>query len=434
MSVGDVRPESGINLDWESVPKEPTAGQELGSPYAICPTCGRKHEARTTAANCTCPDRSNLVVKMPLGRGVREALRRSTEANACPSHWRYAPLLPVDRRFGSPLPVGWTPLIEVKGGRRTRLILKDETRNPSGSLKDRATEIALAVAAKEGIRKVIAASTGNAAASLACLGAAMGFHTTILVPKRAPAAKLAQTRIFGANVIRVDGEYDDAYELAQMVSERYGIYNRSTGGNPFTREGKKTCAFEIAEQLQWRCPEWVVVPTGDGNIISGIWKGFYELFALGVTKAMPRLVAAQAHGANAISRLLRGDTDTSPIPQTIADSISVRFPRDSYMALHAIRSTDGFCIEVNESATIEAVRTLAQSHGVFVEPAAATAYAAASQLIMSDTPNPGDVVVCLLTGTGLKDIRPVERLFAGKDTPIVSRRDVTMFEREFSHD
>jgi threonine synthase len=339
---------------------------------------------------------------------VRAQLKTSTG-----SLWRYEALLPVSSIHSSGLTVGWTPLFRAGTVGGVSLLLKDETRNPSGSLKDRASEVTLAYARGQGIREVILASTGNAAASTACIGSAMGLSVGVFVPRTIPDAKLAQIIAYGAAVYRVNGTYDDAYEVCQKVSDEYGVYNRNTGHNPYTREGKKTCAYEIAEQLQWQVPDWVIVPTGDGNILSAMWKGFVELNLLGVTSSTPRLIAAQAETSNSISlalearRAKRVGMDTNADPATIADSIAVRSARDQTAAVSALMESNGTAVAVSDADIVSAVKTLASKWGIFVEPSAAASYAAFEKMQSAGTYDLDATVVCLLTGTGLKDLRPI---------------------------
>ncbi|GAB3625776.1 threonine synthase [Pandoraea terrae] len=361
---------------------------------------------------CACEGAQNLRiayddVDVKTARGLRERIGGH-------GMWRYAPLLPAPQAFGSRLLVGGTPLLDCGDGDGVRLRIKDETRNPSGSLKDRATELAVAVALMHGYRHVVAASTGNAGASLACIAAAQGIAATIVVPRRTPSAKLAQIAAYGAEVVRVDGDYDDAFAHAVDMSRRDGVYCRNTGYNPFTREGKKTCAFEIAEDLGWRVPDWVVVPTGDGNILSGMAVGFAELLALGMTTSMPRLVAAQSDTSASIARdwvtVASGrpipSAPTPAAPSTVADSISVRFPRDHAGALAGLRQSRGVAVTVTENEIRRASRHLARRFGLWVEPSSAVGYAAFLRCVQDGTFHAGASVVLLSTGSGLKHPDP----------------------------
>ncbi|VVE36090.1 threonine synthase [Pandoraea anhela] len=360
--------------------------------------------------------------------------------------WRYAPLLPVEAKWASPLHVGGTPMIdcgrigdvgEVGRAGGVRLWVKDDSRNPSGSLKDRATELVLAVAKRAGCTHAVTASTGNAGASLACVAASQGMPATVVVPVETPHVKLAQIRAYGARLVEVDGTYDDAFDIAERMADDAHICCRNTGFNPFTREGKKTCAFEIAEAFDWRVPDWVVVPTGDGNILSGIAAGFIDLFALGITSAVPRLLAAQATGSNSISRDWRENDETHAFPEsptavtpnTLADSLSVSRPRDHFAALHALRVTRGVCVALDDAQIVEASCTLAQRFGLWFEPSTAAGYAALQACQATGRIEAGARVVLLGTGSGLKSpqcfdgvgvaARPVDRgaTVASRRTP-----------------
>jgi threonine synthase len=378
----------------------------LRTTRADCVACGREHRLSARSGHCDCERRENLSVRYPLDPATRSELLRTVGENQ-PSLWRYAPILPVDARFGSRLKVGWTPLLDCGDVGGTHLYIKDETRNPSGSLKDRASEVVVAVAVAHGIADVIVASTGNAAASLACIAASAGIRATILVPESAPPAKLAQIMAYGASVYRVAGSYDDACSLALKVSENFELFNRSTGINPFTREGKKTCALEIAEQLGWQAPDWVLVPTGDGNILSAVWKGFQELAALGLLTSLPRLAAVQSAASCAIVKAYGPHPARHRPDRTIADSITVDEPRDRTAALAALSASDGLAVEVDDHAIVDAVQALASRFGVFVEPSSAAAFAAFEFLNQAGQFKRGHRVVCLATGTGLKDLRGV---------------------------
>ncbi len=259
--------------------------------------------------------------------------------------FRYRALLPVsDLALASPLRVGLTPLYEVPrlgtAAGLNRLFLKDDGQNPSASFKDRAGAVALVRARETGAAVLCGASTGNAGSSMACLAASVGMPCVIFVPEKAPAAKIAQLLIFGATVLAVKGSYDDAFDLCMAVCEKRGWFNRNTGYNPFTREGKKTAAFEIFEQLG-RIPDWVAVPTGDGNILAGVWKGFCDLKEAGIADRTPKMLCAQSEASAAISRTVRtvqAEGNEQPdwksvkvetvSATTLADSISVDLPRD----------------------------------------------------------------------------------------------------------
>jgi threonine synthase len=414
--------QSGFQRRNGEMTKTGESGRFLAT-YAVCPGCGRRHPLATDLYACNCAQQENLSVCYDIGPGLRDNLLKSIARNEN-SLWRYAPLLPIECRFCTPLYVGWTPLYDFGHYGEARFFIKDETRNPSASLKDRASEIVIAVAAAHEIRSLIVASTGNAAASLACLGAAAGVQVTVLVPRNAPDAKLAQVVAYGASVYRIDGSYDDAYELARKVSAAKGILNRSTGLSPFTREGKKTCAFEIAEQLGWQAPDWVIVPTGDGNILSAIWKGFRELRELDMIETLPRLVAAQATASDAIARAFdpaRSKGAGAAPEQTIADSITVGWPRDRTAALAALSESEGIAVAVGDDEIVLAVQNLAARFGVFVEPSSAAGFAVLERLLEDGVVGAGQRVVFLATGSGLKDLRPVLNPSALESVRLIGR-------------
>jgi threonine synthase len=299
------------------------------------------------------------------------------------------------------------------------LWLKDDGRNPTASFKDRASAVAVARAQEIGTEVIVTASTGNAGAALAGMAAAAEMPAVILAPKTAPEAKVAQLLIFGAKVILVDGTYDDAFDLTLEAAQAFGWYCRNTGYNPFTAEGKKTAAFEICEQLtyaldsaqqtplQWQAPDVVFVSVGDGNIISGLHKGFKDLLALDWIERMPRLVGVQSYGSAAIANAFAAGTEEIVAVQadTLADSISVDMPRDGLRALRAATQTGGAYIAVADEDILTAMRDLARQAAVFAEPAGATAYAGLVKAVAEGLVEPDERILVLNTGNGLKDVR-----------------------------
>jgi threonine synthase len=335
--------------------------------------------------------------------------------------FRYRALLPVtEPEPGFPLRVGGTPLYEAaRLGRRVglrRLYLKDDSANPSASLKDRAGVVALCRAIETEASVVATASTGNAGSSMACLASALGLQAVVFVPEKAPAAKLTQLLAYGARVLAVRGTYDDAYDLCLAASEEFGWFNRSTGFNPFTREGKKTVAFETWEDLGCRVPDRMVVPTGDGNIISSVWKGWKDLKAAGLTDRLPKIDCAQSVASAAVCRTVQNLRDSGEKPgdwsnvaieevtaSTLADSISVDRPRDGIAAVRAVLESGGQAVTVPDEQILEAAMEMARYAGVFPEPAAATPWAVVRQMAADGTIAADEQVVCLVTGSGLKD-------------------------------
>jgi threonine synthase len=336
--------------------------------------------------------------------------------------WRYHELLPIRKPEAIvPIPVGMTPLYEFPGemadgkGPPGRLWIKDDTRHPSGSAKDRATAVGLARARELGLTTVAAASTGNAASSLATLAAPAGADCFIFAPATAPLAKLIQIRIHGAHLVAVQGTYDDAFDLCMSLCERSRLYNRSTAVNPVLGEGKKTIALEIWEQLGYRAPDVVLVPVGDGCILGGVAKGFQDLLDLGLIERVPPLVGVQAEGSRALAEAWRQGKDRCEpvVASTLADSISVAEPRDQIKALRAVRNSQGGFVTVSDEAILEAMSSLASRVGIFVEPAAAAAYAGLHKALAEETVRGDEETVLVFTGHGLKDIDAAQKAAAG---------------------
>jgi threonine synthase len=299
------------------------------------------------------------------------------------------------------------------------LWVKDESRNPTGSFKDRASAVVVARAQQLNVEVIVTASTGNAGAALAGMSAAVGQRSVIFAPKTAPPAKIAQLLVFGTQVLLVDGSYDDAFDLTIQAAGEFGWYCRNTGYNPFTLEGKKTAAFEIWEWWEHLVRQRVAtsherlcifVSVGDGNIISGLHKGLRDLHALGWLDVMPRIFGVQAVGSAAIANAFRSGNETIiPVQaKTLADSISVDLPRDGVRAVRAARQTGGSYLLVTDEQILRAISELGKV-GIFAEPAGSTAYAGLTQALAEGVISPDDPVLVLNTGNGLKDIQSAMR-------------------------
>jgi threonine synthase len=312
--------------------------------------------------------------------------------------------------------VGGTPLLSAQRLREAlgtpHLWLKDDTRNPSGSTKDRASLLVVAKALEYGYTTVAAASTGNAATALAAVSAASGTPAVVFVPASAPRAKLVQMLNYGAEVLPVDGSYDEAFELSLSACAEFGWYNRNTALNPFTTEGKKTAALEIALAMVPEEPDVVVVPTGDGVILAGIARGFEDLARGGLMTKMPRLLAVQPAGADAIARAWReGQDEIAPLPgaSSVADSLTVEAPRNAILCLKRIRDSRGSAVTVLDEAILEAIPFLARHTGVFAEPAAAAALPGLRAALEAGLVERDERIVLLITGNGLKDVPAATR-------------------------
>ena len=366
----------------------------------------------------TCPhDGGNVDVLLAYDKLKKIPLVDQITSSRDFSIWRYLPLLPVlDPGFETtPLrSVGWTPVYEIQRLSQQvglkQLWVKDDGRNPTASFKDRASAVVVARAREIGAEVVVTASTGNAGAALAGMAAACGQKAIIFAPKTAPPAKIAQLLVFGAQVILVDGNYDQAFDLSVQASREFGWYCRNTGYNPFTAEGKKTAAFEIWEQVMLENDKLkerlsVFVSVGDGNIISGLYKGFKDLKMLGLIETLPRIFGIQSEGSSAIANAFEAGTETiEPVhATTLADSISVDLPRDGLRALRATAQTGGAYITVQDQDILSAIASLGKV-GIFAEPAGATAYAGVLQARQSGLIDEHDPVLCMITGSGLKDV------------------------------
>jgi len=384
---------------------------ELAEPVYVCPEC------------C-----GNLDVVLDVERVRSAHSPASVGAGADRSLWRYAALLAVNVPPASTAAlrsVGGTPLFPVSRVAEhcglQQVWIKDDSRLPTASFKDRASAVVVARALDLGITRLITASTGNAGVALAGMAAAAGLEAVILVPESAPPAKIAQLLVFGARLVLVKGNYAAAFNLSLQAARELGLYCRSTGYNPFTLEGKKTAAFEIAEQLcaesaedgrdTWVAPDCVFVSVGDGNIIGGVHKGFKELHALGWTRRVPRMMGVQAAGSAAIYNAFAAQTSEigSVRAQTVADSIATDWPADGLHGLQAATQSGGAYLTVTDAEILAAIPELARLTGVFAEPSCAAAYAGLLKAARSGLVAPHERVVLLITGSGLKDVAAAMR-------------------------
>ena len=344
--------------------------------------------------------------------------------------FKYRALLPIeDTTLIPPLLVGNTPLYAAprlaQANGVAQVWLKDDGRNPTGSLKDRASAIAIMKAQEVGAEVVTTASTGNAAAALAGLAASVGQKTVIFVPASAPPAKIAQLLVYGANVLLVEGTYDDAFELCLEATHEFGWYCRNTGYNPYMAEGKKTVTFELYDQISAQPPapspqspilrqgsaqvSHIFVSVGDGCIISGVYKGLKDLVGIGRLPTIPKIIGVQAVGSNYLYEAWTNGEDVVNKPpikaNTVADSISAGLPRDRIKALTAVSQSNGAFIQVSDQEILAAIPQLAQGSGIFAEPAAAATYAGLQKAAQTGLVGKDDRAALIITGNGLKDVK-----------------------------
>jgi len=377
-----------------------------------CTLCGLMEEATPEASTCPrCGEKGILDVVFDYDYVRSRLTRDSLAAERDLSMWRYLPLLPCSPSTPRPaLRVGWTPLYRADRYARAaglkHVYVKDDGLNPTCSLKDRASALGVVKALEAGASAIACSSTGNAGSSLAGNAASAGLPSYIFVPERAPKGKVAQLLLFGATVVTVRGNYEDAFRLSMQAIQRWGWYNRNAALNPYLVEGKKTVALEIAEQMGWRVPDWVVLSVGDGCTIAAVGKGFADLVACGLTGRVPRLLGVQAEGCAPIYRAFRaGREEVVPEPEeTLADSIAVGVPRNPVKALRAVKKSGGEMITVTDGEILEAMRLLGSTEGLFAEPAAAAGFAGLARAVRAGIVGREEVVVGIITGNGLKDV------------------------------
>ncbi len=362
----------------------------------------------------TCPDcgeKGILDILYDYDEIRKNVSRESLAQDHTNSMWRYKAFLPLqDRDFTPFLRVGWTPLYEsLRLGDELglkKLYIKDDGLNPTASLKDRASAVAVAKAIELGYDTISCSSTGNAASSCAGNAARMGLKSVIFVPERAPEGKLAQMQIFGARVVSVIGNYKDTYDLSKMAIEKYGWFNRNAGINPVMTEGKKTVSLEIAEQLNWQPTDWVVLSVGDGCTVGGVYLGFYDLFQLGMIDRIPKILGVQSTGC---SPFVNAGCECKPLvateENTLADSISVGVPRNVVKAQRAVAASGGQWIAVPDEEILAAMSLLGRTEGIYGEPAGVTGTAGIKAALAQGIIKPEETVTVIVTGNGLKDTK-----------------------------
>ncbi len=390
----------------------------------VCVVCGTDVESPLSAGTCpTCADDfAILEVEYDFERVARSltpAALRSRPLN----HWRYHELLPVAvDATAAAWPVGWTPILQTPRLARWAgvgtLSIKDEGRNPTASFKDRASSIGVLHARQAGADRIACASTGNAASSLAGFAAMVGLPATIFVPRRAPAPKIAQLLIYGADVRQVQGTYAQAYDMCTSACREHGWYNRNCAINPYLIEGKKTCGLEIAEQTGKNIPDWVVVSVGDGCTIAGIAKGLMQMQTLGFIPRIPRLLGVQTETVDPVATAFEtGNLPAEISGTTVADSIDVPVPRNWRKAVSRVKQTHGDFVRVSDAEITSAMLAAGRLAGVFAEPAAAAALAGTRRAITDGVIDSNASVLAVITGSGLKDIETAQAI-AGETTAV----------------
>lgn len=403
-----------------------------------CINCGEKYSPKPDRYLCDdCGEEGLLEVKYDYEKiksdWSREELKHDTRQNI----WRYGPLLPVKPETKRPmLRIGNTPLYKTSGLAEdlglNNLLVKSDGLNPTGSLKDRASAVAIVKAQEAGNSTVACSSTGNAASSLAGNAASFpgGMNSVIFVPERAPGGKLAQLLIYGAVVVKVNGSYEETYELSAQAIERWGWYNRNAAINPYMVEGKKTCVLEIAEQLDFDMPDWLVFSVGDGCTIAGAWKAIKDLQEINFIDRQVKLLGVQAEGCDPITESFHTDKPLQVQSEnTIADSIAVGKPRNFCKALRAVKNSGGTMVNVADEEIQEMMKLMGSKMGIFGEPAGVAGLAGIRRAVKRNIIGADDKVGFVVTGNGLKDIDNARR---AAPAPLEVEPDMAQLYDKFS--
>ena len=385
----------------------------------LCRECGATYptEARYSCEFCFGP--LEVDYDLEAARGV--VTRASIEAGPS-SIWRYAALLPDPGVEPVDLGAGWTPLRRATRLEKVlgvkELWLKDDTRNPTGSFKDRVVSCALSSARRLGFTTAACASTGNLATSVAAHAAFIGWPSVTIIPSDLEKSKIAMTAIFGGTVLGVEGNYDDVNRLCvELVAEHADWAFANVNLRPYYAEGSKTLAFEICEQLGWTMPSQVVVPLASGSQFTKVAKGFKQFIELGLVEGTPPvLFGAQATGCSPIATAFADGAEvvTPQKPNTIARSLAIGNPADGPYVLDNLRANGGDCGSVGDEEILECIGLLAQTEGVFAETAGGVTIASLRQMIQRGTIDPNKSIVAIISGHGLKTLDAVV------DTAVVS--------------
>lgn len=373
----------------------------------MCPRCFREYSKEGPFQCTLCRVVLEVIVDVS---GIRKEQLHEIRMRRDPTIWKWWEFYPIeDRSNVISLGEGSTPLLRSERLSLEvgidRLYLKNDTLLPTGSLKDRSNAVGLSKAKELGAKVAAVASTGNAAASAAAYAAAAGLSCVVLVPEGTARAKLVQAASYGAVVIEVQGDYDQVARLFRQAAEAFGWYD-CLSTNPYRNEGKKSYAYELFDQLDGEVPDWIIHPTAGGLGVFAIWKGYHELFTLGGVDHLPRLVAAQAEAAAPIvATFEKGLEDVEPVvtQETVAESIKVGYPKAmGWRALKVLRESGGTAVALSDAEMLYAQALLGRLAGIFAEPSGAASLAAALKLRKQGLIAKSDLVVCTITGHGLK--------------------------------
>ncbi len=403
-----------------------------------CTVCGKSFLPNEADMTCPlCGEKGILDVEYDYDALKKVLTKEYFEKNRDYSMWRYAPMMGIEENhINKMLRIGWTPLVKSYNLSKElglkELYIKDDGLNPSGSSKDRASGVAVLKAIESGAKVIACSSTGNAASSCACHAAHVGLPAVIFVPKRAPIGKLTQISLYGATLVVVDGDYKAAFRLSKEAINKYGWYNRNAAINPYMVEGKKTVSLEIAEQLNFKPTDWVVVSVGDGCTVGGVYKGFYELHKLGLIEKVPKILGVQSTGCEPFVKASREHRPLEECEEnTLADSIAVGIPRNPLKALRAVENSKGSWISVPDSEIIEAMSQLGRTEGIFGEPAAVTTLAGLKKALKEGIISKDESVTIIITGNGLKDPNNAQKAISKPELmePNINKLDIYLKEK-----
>lgn len=382
-----------------------------------CARCGTVYSLDDNLCMCPKKDGGRLDISYDYS-ALSEQVDKSLLSKRPSSVWKYFELLPIrDKGNIVTLNAGGTPLLRAKRLAEKiglkNLFLKDETRNPTGSFKDRSMTVGVSKAVEIGAKTVVTASSGNAAAALAAHSAKAGLECYAFVLSSAPEIKLSQINLYGAKVKKlesVEEGKDPTVQMLTRVVEEYGWYPCPSFGpfNPYQVEGPKTMIYEIIEQLNWSPPNWILVPTGSGCLAAGLWKGLMDYQSLDFIKSVPRIAVIQSEGCAPLVRAFKMGVNPFKIvpwedPNTVAGGLADVFPWDGDAAIASLKATRGLAEAVPDKAILNAQRLLASTEGIFAEPTGVASLAGLIQLVDEGTIKRDESVVVLITGSGLKD-------------------------------
>ena len=395
-----------------------------------CRECGKRYENAPLSICDECFSPLEVICDLD---AAKRAFTREAIAAGPSSMWRYQALLPVPDDYKPATPAGWTPLLRAprlaeRIGASNLYIKNDAVCLPTLSFKDRVVSVALANAQIFGFDTVGCSSTGNLANAVAAQAARLGLKTYILVPADLEAAKILNTQVYGATLVRIDGNYDHVNRLCSQIADEHHWGFVNVNLRPYYAEGSKTVGFEIAEQLGWRLPDNVVVPMAGGSLITKIRKAFDELIKLGLVEdKQVRFFGAQATGCSPISTAVKsGDSEIQPQrPATIARSLAIGNPADGHFAIRAITRSGGWAEDVSDAEVVNSIQLLAETEGIFTETAGGVTVGVARKLYEQGRISPDETTVLCITGNGLKTTDALVNRFEA-DVPIAPK--ISAFE------